>query len=95
MPDDLPRPIDDGACDHLIGMKLPDIELMATDGSLVNLSSQSGKTVIYCYPMTGKPGVPLPDGWDDIPGAVDAHLKAAHSEIIIQNCLVSARMFLE
>jgi len=69
MPDDLPRPIDDGACDHLIGMKLPDIELMATDGSLVNLSSQSGKTVIYCYPMTGKPGVPLPDGWDDIPGA--------------------------
>ena len=69
MPDDLPRPIDDGACDHLIGIKLPDIELMATDGSLVNLSSQSGKTVIYCYPMTGKPGVPLPDGWDDIPGA--------------------------
>ena len=69
MPDDLPRPIDDGACDHLIGMKLPDIELMATDGSLVNLSSQSRKTVIYCYPMTGKPGVPLPDGWDDIPGA--------------------------
>ena len=69
MPDDLPRPIDDGACDHLIGMKLPDIELMATDGSLVNLSSQSGKTVIYCYPMTGKPGVPLPDGWDNIPGA--------------------------
>ena len=69
MPDDLPRPIDDGTCDHLIGMKLPDIELMATDGSLVNLSSQSRKTVIYCYPMTGKPGVPLPDGWDDIPGA--------------------------
>ena len=69
MPDDLPRPIDDGACDHLIGMKLPDIELTATDGSLVNLSSQSRKTVIYCYPMTGRPGVPLPDGWDDIPGA--------------------------
>jgi peroxiredoxin len=25
--------------------------------------------VIYIYPMTGRPGVPLPDGWDDIPGA--------------------------
>jgi len=25
--------------------------------------------VIYCYPMTGKPGIPLPEGWDDIPGA--------------------------
>ena len=69
MPDDLPRPIDDGACDHLIGMKLPDIDLLATDGSQVNLSLQTRKTVIYCYPMTGKPGVALPDGWDDIPGA--------------------------
>ena len=69
MPDNLPRPIDDGACDHLIGMELPDIELTATDGSLVNLSAQSRKTVIYCYPMTGRPGVPLPDDWDDIPGA--------------------------
>ena len=47
MPDNLPKPIDDGACDHLIGMELPDIELTATDGSLVNLSAQSRKTVIY------------------------------------------------
>ena len=69
MPEDLPRPIDDGACDHLIGMKLPDIDLLATDGSVVNLSEQKRKTVIYCYPMTGKPGVPLPEGWDEIPGA--------------------------
>ena len=69
MPEDLPRPIDDGACDHLVGMKLPDIDLLATDGSVVNLSAQKRKTVIYCYPMTGKPGVPLLEGWDDIPGA--------------------------
>ena len=69
MPEDLPRPIDDGACDHLIGMKLPDIDLLATDGSVVNLSAQKRKTVVYCYPMTGKPGVPLPEGWDEIPGA--------------------------
>ena len=69
MPDYLPKPIDDGACDHLVGMKLPDIDLMATDGTTVNLSVISRLTVIYCYPMTGKPGVPLPEGWDDIPGA--------------------------
>lgn len=69
MPEDLPRPIDDGACDHLIGMKLPDIDLLATDGSVVNLSTQKRKTVVYCYPMTGKPGIPLPEGWDEIPGA--------------------------
>ena len=69
MPEGLPRPIDDGACNHLIGMKLPDIYLIATDGSVVNLSKQERKTVVYCYPMTGKPGVPLPEGWDEIPGA--------------------------
>ena len=37
------RPIDDGACDHLIGMKLPDIDLLATDGSVVNLSAAKKK----------------------------------------------------
>lgn len=25
--------------------------------------------VLYCYPMTGVPGVPSPAGWDLIPGA--------------------------
>jgi peroxiredoxin len=24
---------------------------------------------VYIYPMTGRPGVALPEGWDDIPGA--------------------------
>lgn len=26
-------------------------------------------TVIYIYPMTGRPDTPLPPGWNDIPGA--------------------------
>ena len=69
LPDNLPRPVDDGACNHLVGMELPKIKLLATDGSLIDLSSLPKKVVIYCYPMTGKPGVPLPDGWDEIPGA--------------------------
>ena len=25
--------------------------------------------VLYIYPRTGRPGEPLPEGWDDIPGA--------------------------
>ena len=69
LPDNLPRPVDDGACNHLVGMELPKIKLLATDGSLIDLSSLSNKVVVYCYPMTGEPGVPLPDGWDEIPGA--------------------------
>ena len=29
----------------------------------------AGRTVLYIYPRTGVPGVELPPGWDDIPGA--------------------------
>jgi len=69
LPDDLPVPQDDGATRHLTGMRLPDIALTATDGSPVNLSKLSGRTVVYVYPRTGQPGKPTPTGWDAIPGA--------------------------
>jgi peroxiredoxin len=69
LPTDLPVPQDDGTCDHLVGMSLPNVALLATDGSMVNLSQLPGRLVIYCYPMTGQPNVPLPEGWDQIPGA--------------------------
>jgi peroxiredoxin len=48
---------------------LPDISLPATDGSQVILAALSGRTVVYAYPRTGRPGQALPAGWDDIPGA--------------------------
>ena len=69
LPTDLPVPVDDGACNHLNGMSLPDLSLASTKGGEVNISSLSGLTVIYIYPMTGRPDIPLPDGWDQIPGA--------------------------
>ncbi|RKZ67177.1 MAG: peroxiredoxin, partial [Gammaproteobacteria bacterium] len=69
LPSDLPVPVDDGACSHLNGMSLPDLSLASTKGGEVNISSLSGLTVIYIYPMTGRPDIPLPDGWDQIPGA--------------------------
>lgn len=69
LPDGLPVPQDDGAARHLKGMRLPDIALAATDGSHVNLSTLPGRTVVYVYPRTGRPGSPPPDGWDAIPGA--------------------------
>jgi peroxiredoxin len=70
LPDDLPRPPDDGAADHLAGAQLPPIELPATDGSAVGLASLEGRTVIYAYPRSGRPGEPsLVDDWDLIPGA--------------------------
>ena len=69
LPKDLPVPQDDGAASHLIGQQLPSIALTATDGSVIDIGTRVNTVVIYCYPMTGQPNVPLPDGWDQIPGA--------------------------
>jgi peroxiredoxin len=70
LPPNLPVPKDDGAARHLRGMALPDLALPSTANRLVNLSKvQAPRVVIYCYPMTGQPGKPLPAGWDEIPGA--------------------------
>jgi peroxiredoxin len=70
LPSDLPRPIDDGACDHLPGLAMPPLRLPSTAARLVDLGAlDAARTVIYCYPRTGRPGEPLPDGWDLIPGA--------------------------
>jgi peroxiredoxin len=69
LPKDLPIPLDDGACNHLTGNSLPSISLPSTQGKSIDLSAISGYVVIYCYPMTGKPGVELPAGWNEIPGA--------------------------
>ncbi len=66
---DIPAPEDDGAAQHLDGRPLPPIALAATDGRTIDLSSLTGRHVIYAYPMTGRPGVDLPEGWDQIPGA--------------------------
>jgi peroxiredoxin len=69
LPENLPVPQDDGAAVHLTDMALPDIALAATDGGSVNLSKLAGRTVVYVYPRTGRPGQALPTGWDSIPGA--------------------------
>lgn len=70
LPADLPVPADDGAARHLQGRAMPAVELRATDGSRVRLDALGvGRTVLYLYPLTGRPGADLPDGWDDIPGA--------------------------
>ena len=65
----IPRPIDDGTASHLQGTLMPDITLPSTSGGYVELGQLSGWSVLYFYPMTGRPDVPLPAGWDDIPGA--------------------------
>lgn len=65
----IPAPTDDGATRHLQGARLPSIALPATDGSLIDLAALRGRSVVYAYPRTGRPGIDNPPGWDLIPGA--------------------------
>jgi peroxiredoxin len=70
LPAGLPRPHDDGAARHLPGASMPAVALPSTAGGLVELGALGpGRTIVYVYPATGVPGVPLPAGWDLIPGA--------------------------
>ena len=69
LPADLPVPEDDGAAAHLTGAVMPSITLPASSGEPVDLSRIGPRAIVYVYPMTGKPGVPLVEGWDQIPGA--------------------------
>jgi peroxiredoxin len=68
LPPNLPVPIDDGAADHLRGIRLPDLELPATIGPPVRLSDLD-RAVIFAYPRTGVPEHPPGPDWDAIPGA--------------------------
>ncbi|HVY96254.1 MAG TPA: peroxiredoxin [Solirubrobacterales bacterium] len=70
LPPGLPVPEDDGAADHLPGSTVPSLALPATGGGALDLAElAAGLLVAYVYPRTGRPGEPLPEGWDDIPGA--------------------------
>jgi peroxiredoxin len=70
LPPDLPEPADDGEADHLLGARVPAVELPATDGREIRLDHGAApRTVVYAYPRTGLPGQAPPDGWDLIPGA--------------------------
>lgn len=65
----IPAPEDEGGADHLTGLSLPSVMLKSTDDTSVDLAKLSGCTVLFAYPMTGRPGLALPEGWDMIPGA--------------------------
>jgi peroxiredoxin len=55
--------------EHLIGVKLPDVTLVATDGRMISPARETGLCVYFCYPYTGRPGHADPEGWDQIAGA--------------------------
>lgn len=69
IPPGTPVPVDDGACEHLPGTRLPAIPLESTGGRWVDLTEEPGISVVFCYPRTGLPDRDPPPGWNEIPGA--------------------------
>ncbi|MFA5949794.1 MAG: peroxiredoxin [Hyphomicrobium sp.] len=61
---------DDGQANHLVpGLAVPAVTLTSTLGGRVNLGTRKGRAVLFVYPWTGRPGLPNPPQWDEIPGA--------------------------
>jgi peroxiredoxin len=86
---------DDGAARHLKrGQRMPDIALATTAGGEVNFSRLPGMAIVYCYPWTGRPGLPDPPGWDDIPGAHGSTPQAqGFRDLYAGFCQVDAAVF--
>ena len=69
LPEGLPVPADDGGADHLEGLELPNVVLPSSQGPVDLAELAARRLVLYVYPRAGRPGRPLPPGWDEIPGA--------------------------
>lgn len=69
LPANLPVPEDDGAADHLAGLRIPSLVLDSSQGPVDLAELCALRAVLYVYPRTGKPGVPSLPGWDETPGA--------------------------
>ena len=69
LPAGLPAPEDDGAADHLSGLRVPALVLDSSQGPIDLAELCAERAVVYVYPRTGVPGVDSLPGWDAIPGA--------------------------
>jgi peroxiredoxin len=69
LPEGLPAPVDDGACDPLPGTLVPGLTLPSSAGPFDLGDFGAGLGVLYVYPRAGRPGTPMLPGWDAIPGA--------------------------
>ena len=65
----IPAPKEDEDLSHLLKYKIKSVLLKSTNNQSIDLSKIKGLSIIYIYPMTGQPNKPLPENWDNIPGA--------------------------
>ena len=65
-----PIPENDGTANHLEKSSIPSISLPNQEGNFLRLDrSDTFRMILYFFPMTGRPDMPLPENWNSIPGA--------------------------
>ena len=80
----------------LAGGRVPSLSFYATDGRPVDLAALGpGRSIVFVYPLTGRPGVDLPDSLLEIPGARGSTEQASwfrdhHAELLAAG---AARVF--
>jgi predicted ATPase/DNA-binding SARP family transcriptional activator/peroxiredoxin len=66
----IPVPVDDGACDHLVGLPIPAVVLDSTQGPLDLAELAAERLVLYVQPGTTGPGQATLPGLSEIPGGL-------------------------
>ena len=91
LPDGLPVPVDDGACDHLAGATLPSARARVVQGpvDLAELLESAPSSTSTRAPAG--PDRACPQGWDAIPGARGCTPQSCGSATTPRSCASSAR----
>ena len=83
----------DGYMNTLENTNFPNVSLPNQDGNLLNLNrTDTFRMILYFYPMTGRPDRPLPENWNNIPGAKGCTIETCsfrdkYDEIITLNAV--------
>ena len=73
------KPVDDGSANHLKNITFPSISLPNQEGNYLRLDrSDTFRMILYFFPMTGRPDMPLPNNWNKIPGASGCTLQTCN-----------------
>ena len=70
LPENLPKPENDGEADHLPDMIIPKIVMPSTIEGMLDITKiNTNYLILYFFPKMVVPGEDIPSGWNDIPGA--------------------------
>jgi len=70
--EDIPFVEYEGDMASALAKPLPAVVLPAHDGTVVDLSMLRAPTILFTYPLMGRPGVAFPDGWEEVDEADNA-----------------------